>query len=1263
MPRHDQTRNHARRRTWFGRIPTAWTLLAVAFATAPARGQEGAPPSSPTGTIAPSRESVELAAKQVRYWSIGVDQFVILDGEAAIQLGTEIIRTDQAVARVRTVTTDSGPYYTVDVYMENRAAPASSSPPLVPRRFSWATMEPPRITPYKKAGLGRLDGPPTQYAPWVRSGFATAAPARLAQKAQPKARSVSPRPTTRDVTFEPVPEPAPTGAGAPGSSQTVMTRPAAAAVPEPIEPGTPPAPSDGASTPEVADTEPPATRRDPKLIRTQFGSGMGFDGVDDPAANGPGALAPPIEISPLDSAPSVPPLSSPDDQPPTDLVPLPAPESEAAPRPGSSRTKKPKEKSPYLPYLPGSQRVTRIFPRNGTSMVMEQLRRANGLDTTVVRGGVNIVVESPPPGFGLIDIVADSAVIWRRVDEKGHSYMLGPTGEQIDDAGQPLEVYLEGNVVIRQDEHKIAGTADQKTIFAKRAYYDLRSERMIATDAEVNMFAPGLISPMRVFSPRMDQYKPLELQPDGTYAYGLAQIRADKTVSTGSRFAVPGYRFNSRSVDLYRIPSKEAKPKTGAPADPSDPDQEDLTWHIDARQNVFFMGWVPVFYWPRFNADADDLEPPLRQFAFRTNNYFGQQLLLDFNGFRVIDVKKPKYIDLWNLDIDYLSARTKTFPALGSEIGWFGNDLINDLNDPYRRIKNPAPSPFKSYFGYLDLWGLRDYGNDVLGAGPAIITNNIKAGKAGFQRGGGGKFGSVPPFQDFRGRFSFRHMQRFVPDDDQIYEDMRVQLEVGFTSDRYFLEEYYKRLFDVGMDQETLAYAIKQKDNTAWTLWTEANLQSWQTETQWLPKGDYYRLGDSLLGNRLTYFQHTGVDYANVHTASEVNNPNILAFIPYDPISNTSRSWSSGRGYSSHELDMPLNFFDNIFRVVPYVQGQAIGWTNQIDGQSLGRLWGAAGVRAEIMAWKVYPSAESELFNVHGFNHKINVEADFRSAYSSVNLNRIGVQDDLDDNTYESTRRYFALTNYAGGLLPAMYDPRFLILRRATSPITGTNDIQGSMETLHMGIHQRLQTKRGPEGRRRIIDYMTLDLDTTYFPYASRDNFNKPFGQNTYNWQWFLGDRTSIMSYGWFEFWNIGGNPIYNTNINRANNPFGLNVVTSGVSINRPPRGNIFIGYTVINTGPINTSALNFSTNYWMSPKWYGTYSTMYDFGNGILLAGVLSLTRIGPDYITSVGLTLDPQRQSYMFAFQISPRLSPNMRLGSGVSSSNFDPRYAPTE
>ena len=231
----------------------------------------------------------------------------------------------------------------------------------------------------------------------------------------------------------------------------------------------------------------------------------------------------------------------------------------------------------------------------------------------------------------------------------------------------------------------------------------------------------------------------------------------------------------------------------------------------------------------------------------------------------------------------------------------------------------------------------------------------------------------------------------------------------------------------MGSDQETVAYLIRQRDNTAWTVWGEANLQSWYTDTQWLPKLDYYRLGDRLLGGNVTYFTHSGIDYANTHTA-EVNNKAIFAFIPYDPISNTSGALKAGRVYSNHEFDAPFAISD-VLRFVPYTQGQVMGWSDQINGQSVGRVWGAAGAKIEAMAWKAYPWAESELFNVHGINHKINFEADYRNAWSNLKLNQIGVQDDLDDNTYEYVRRYFALTNYAGGVLPPQYDPRHLILR------------------------------------------------------------------------------------------------------------------------------------------------------------------------------------------------------------------------------------------
>ena len=109
-----------------------------------------------------------------------------------------------------------------------------------------------------------------------------------------------------------------------------------------------------------------------------------------------------------------------------------------------------------------------------------------------------------------------------------------------------------------------------------------------------------------------------------------------------------------------------------------------------------------------------------------------------------------------------------------------------------------------------------------------------------------------------------------------------------------------------GIDQETLAYGHWQKDNQYANIWTEANLQNWYTDTQWLPRADYYRLGDSFFDNLFTYYTHSGLDYATIHTDVMVNNPNLFAFLPYDPISNTTGTFSSGRFYTNHELDMPL---------------------------------------------------------------------------------------------------------------------------------------------------------------------------------------------------------------------------------------------------------------------------------------------------------------------------------------------------------------------
>ena len=63
----------------------------------------------------------------------------------------------------------------------------------------------------------------------------------------------------------------------------------------------------------------------------------------------------------------------------------------------------------------------------------------------------------------------------------------------------------------------------------------------MALNGEVDLFAPGFISPMKLKSPRIDQFHKLVKRPDGTLIMDPEpEIRTERTVMTGSRFPEPG---------------------------------------------------------------------------------------------------------------------------------------------------------------------------------------------------------------------------------------------------------------------------------------------------------------------------------------------------------------------------------------------------------------------------------------------------------------------------------------------------------------------------------------------------------------------------------------------------------------------------------------------------------------------------------------------------------------------------------------------------
>ncbi len=82
--------------------------------------------------------------------------------------------------------------------------------------------------------------------------------------------------------------------------------------------------------------------------------------------------------------------------------------------------------------------------------------------------------------------------------------------------------------------------------------------------------------------------------------------------------------------------------------------------------------------------------------------------------------------------------------------------------------------------------------------------------------------------------------------------------------------------------------------------------------------------------------------------------------------------------------------------------------------------------------------------------------------------------------------------------------------------------IADDLQQVSFGLHQRWQTKRGLPGRERIVDLLQFDVDTYLFPKEDRDNFGETIGPTTYDMLYHVGDRVTLLSDGYFDFFDTG---------------------------------------------------------------------------------------------------------------------------------------------
>ncbi|GIX03600.1 MAG: hypothetical protein KatS3mg113_0606 [Planctomycetaceae bacterium] len=294
-----------------------------------------------------------------------------------------------------------------------------------------------------------------------------------------------------------------------------------------------------------------------------------------------------------------------------------------------------------LPEARRGYRRVRWFPRGAQPFNIQSFPAPDTsppLQIVMLTGGVNLLIEGVG-GWDVIDLSADRAVVWMSTDQGEFST------DSLQSGDSPYEVYLEGNIVVRQGNNLVR---------ADRAYYDAREQRALLIQAELQAYLPDLEATVRVRAERLRQLSPLT-------------FHAQQAWITTSQYGKPGYRVEASDVFL--------EPRMGTPWSPPriDPQtgQVQPTLWATVQNGTLLIDEFPVIAIPRISVPAEDPGIPIDTLTFRQDRIFGTQVRTRWDGFKVLGWEKTPQCR-WNLELDYLSERG---PFLGTMAQYQGADL------------------------------------------------------------------------------------------------------------------------------------------------------------------------------------------------------------------------------------------------------------------------------------------------------------------------------------------------------------------------------------------------------------------------------------------------------------------------------------------------------------------------------------------------------------------------------------------------------------
>ncbi|MDP6543990.1 MAG: hypothetical protein QGH60_08355 [Phycisphaerae bacterium] len=433
-----------------------------------------------------------------------------------------------------------------------------------------------------------------------------------------------------------------------------------------------------------------------------------------------------------------------------------------------------------------------------------------------------------------------------------------------------------------------------------------------------------------------------------------------------------------------------------------------------------------------------------------------------------------------------------------------------------------------------------------------------------------------------RSRLTWRHKQ-FLSNDWQL------QAEFSYISDRTYLEKFFPSEFHSGKDQETLIYAKKQRDNWVFDTLLQGRVNSFYTRTESLPDLGFFVIGQKLGDMPLVWFseQHAGIKRWRPDTA--------IADM-------TQGSTSLVRLDTRQEVNLPVHIGPINF--LPYLTGRMTHWTasRAPDGDKT-RPYGQVGVRASTRIWRLYENVKSRLWDLNGLRHVLTPEV------TAFLADAHGVD--------------------PAGLWP--FDP-------------GIEPNISSLSGFSAGLTQRLQTKRGRPGKRRIVDWMrfkveagafsnsnnTLPADGRVFGYAPEYSLGRNFVNADYEWN--IAEGTTI---------GAAGN--YDVNTGKLGH-FGV-----GLSVTRDPRFKYYVGLFALPAvdSSVGTVGFTYQINNKYSLSVFEQYD--FDFDGHKAVATSIRVTRKFPRWYAGVAFIFDQTRDDVGLYLTFWPEGVPEFRVATG--------------